>query len=84
MIVVITMDKIIPAWILSPRVCLCPGVRGTAGRSQQKVLSILLKSLKERNYDWTDVKNEIRETLGRFFYEKMKRRPMLLPIIMEV
>ena len=52
--------------------------------ARQKVLSILMKSLREGNYDWTDVKNEIRETLGRFFYEKIKRRPMLLPIIMEV
>lgn len=43
-----------------------------------------MKSLKEKRYDWSEVKTEIRETLGRFFYEKIKRRPMLLPIIMEV
>jgi len=52
--------------------------------ARQKVLSILLKNLKEGRYDWTEVKTEIRENLGRFFYEKIKRRPMLLPIIMEV
>jgi ribonuclease J len=34
--------------------------------------------------DWSAVKNQIREILSKHLYGKMKRRPMILPIIMEV
>ncbi|MGZ3672841.1 MAG: hypothetical protein ACXVCO_00890 [Ktedonobacterales bacterium] len=30
------------------------------------------------------MKNKIRDTLSEFFYEKLKRRPMILPLIVEV
>ena len=41
-------------------------------------------SLENGIKDWASLKNNIRETLGRFLYEKTKRRPMILPIIVEV
>jgi ribonuclease J len=34
--------------------------------------------------DWATMKNQIREILGRHLYDRMKRRPMILPIIMEI
>ena len=34
--------------------------------------------------EWSQIKTQIRDTLGRYFYEKTKRRPMILPIIQEV
>jgi ribonuclease J len=34
--------------------------------------------------DWAAIKNQIREILSKHLYGKMKRRPMILPIIMEV
>ncbi|MGZ3640558.1 MAG: ribonuclease J, partial [Ktedonobacterales bacterium] len=34
--------------------------------------------------DWGFLKNKIRDTLSEFFYEKLKRRPMILPLIVEV
>lgn len=34
--------------------------------------------------DWANVKNKIREEIGRFLYHKTKRRPMILPVIIEV
>ncbi len=34
--------------------------------------------------DWSRIKNEIRDSLGDYLWKKMKRNPMILPIIMEV
>lgn len=40
--------------------------------------------LDRRITDWTKIKNVIRDSLGDFIWKKMKRSPMILPIIMEV
>ena len=34
--------------------------------------------------DWAKMKNAMRDALGDFFWKRTKRRPMILPIIMEV
>lgn len=34
--------------------------------------------------EWNAIKTQIRDTLGKYFYDKTKRRPMILPIIQEV
>ena len=34
--------------------------------------------------EWNAIKTQIRDALGRYFFEKTKRRPMILPIIQEV
>ncbi|MCD7884156.1 MAG: ribonuclease J [Lachnospiraceae bacterium] len=34
--------------------------------------------------DWAKMKNSIRDSLGDFLWKRTKRRPMILPIIMEV
>ena len=34
--------------------------------------------------EWAVIKSQVRDTLSRYFYEKTRRRPMILPIIMEV
>jgi ribonuclease J len=34
--------------------------------------------------DWNFIKNKIRDTLGEFLYEQIRRRPMILPLVVEV
>jgi ribonuclease J len=34
--------------------------------------------------EWSTLKSEVRDALSRYLYEKIKRRPMILPIIMEI
>lgn len=34
--------------------------------------------------EWASIKTSVREVLGKYLYEKTRRRPMILPIIMEV
>ena len=34
--------------------------------------------------DWGKIKNEIKDSLGDFVWKETKRRPMIMPIIMEV
>ncbi len=34
--------------------------------------------------EWNAIKIQIRDTLGKYFYDKTKRRPMILPVIQEI
>jgi ribonuclease J len=34
--------------------------------------------------EWSAMKSQVRDVLGKFLFEKTRRRPMILPIIMEV
>lgn len=42
------------------------------------------KCLKEQVSEWASLKTSVRDALSKFLYEKTRRRPMILPIIMEV
>jgi ribonuclease J len=52
----------------------------------QSLLSKHLQNImsEKRTTQWSEIKNEITDTLAPFLYEKTKRRPMILPIIMEI
>lgn len=45
---------------------------------------IVVNYLKDYIIEWSPLKLSIREALIQFLYEKTKRRPMILPIIMEI
>lgn len=44
----------------------------------------VLNCLKKNITDWGKIKGTIKDTLGDFVWKKTKRRPMILPIIMEI
>jgi len=48
------------------------------------VTEVLSTALNEKVLEWSSLKNGIRDALGRYLYDKTKRRPMILPIIMEI
>lgn len=52
--------------------------------AQQLISNHLEKVMDRKTTQWSEIKNEITDTLAPFLYEKTKRRPMILPIIMEV
>ncbi|RPF56148.1 ribonuclease J1 [Aquisalibacillus elongatus] len=52
--------------------------------AQVLVSKHLDKVMERRTSQWSEIKNEITDTIQPFLYEKTKRRPMILPIIMEV
>ena len=48
------------------------------------IRNALLKCENKKKTDWSTIKNIIKDDLREFLYEKTKRKPMILPIIMEI
>lgn len=48
------------------------------------VKDVLLACEKKNITDWATLKSNVRDSLRSFLYERIKRNPMILPIIMEV
>ena len=52
--------------------------------AREKVKVVLDLCFEKKITDWSSIKAQIRDALGKYLYEKTKRRPMIMPIIMEV
>lgn len=53
--------------------------------TKKKVEEIVAKKTSpDQSINWDYVKNNIRETVGSFLYSKTERRPMVLPVVIEV
>ncbi len=51
---------------------------------REKVVTILDKCGEKNINDWAGIKSQVRDGLSKYVYDKTRRRPMILPIIMEV
>lgn len=52
--------------------------------ARQVLQEALEKCLTNRNADWSHIKLVIRDTMNEFIWKRTKRKPMILPIIMDV
>lgn len=89
LIVVVTLDRSKKTMISGPEI-ISRGfvyVRESEELIQKAsgmVTEIVEKSMQGTGIEWSALKLNIRESLNRFLFEQTKRRPMILPIIMEV
>ncbi len=52
--------------------------------ARQIVMDAVTRSTEGRGtIEWSRIKNEVRDSLGSFFWRQMKRNPVILPIILE-
>ncbi|GIP14610.1 ribonuclease J [Paenibacillus montaniterrae] len=57
---------------------------GLLDEANRIVTSTLNKLMNDKVNEWASLKTNVKDSLGRFLYEQTRRRPMILPIIMEV
>ncbi|WP_204486588.1 ribonuclease J [Caldicoprobacter guelmensis] len=57
---------------------------GLIEQARQVVKETLDKCVQQNITDWATLKTNIRDELRNFLYERTKRNPMILPIIMEI
>ena len=52
--------------------------------ASEVVYDAIEEAVGKRGSDWSRIKNAIRDDLGDFLWKRTKRRPMILPILMEI
>ncbi|GAF39082.1 RNA-metabolising metallo-beta-lactamase family protein [Agrilactobacillus composti DSM 18527 = JCM 14202] len=48
------------------------------------VANTIQNNLDHKEFDWSTLKQDLREDLGHFLYEQTHRHPVILPVIMEI
>lgn len=51
--------------------------------SKDLVVEVTEENLKDKNFEWSKLKGDIRDALSKKLYSETQRRPMILPVIME-
>lgn len=52
--------------------------------SAKLVMDSIQKNLDHKEFDWSTLKQAVRDDLSHFLFDQTKRRPVILPVIMEV
>lgn len=89
LIVVVTIDRQLGTVLAGPDVVsrgfvYAPEAEELLEQARELVRSTIEAMDPEDATEWTAVKSQVRSALNKFIYERMKRRPVVLPIIMEV
>ncbi|MFC7372226.1 ribonuclease J [Fictibacillus iocasae] len=89
MVVVVTISKATHQIISGPEI-ISRGfvyVRESEALLQEAnelVRQVLDKCMAEKVKEWSSLKSNIRDSLAHFLFDKTRRRPMIMPIIMEI
>ncbi len=89
LIIVLTMDKASGMIVAGPDIVSRGFVyvresEALMEEAREKVKQALDKCEENHISEWSAIKSNVRDALGRYLYERTKRRPMILPIIMEI
>jgi ribonuclease J len=89
LIIVMTMDKASGTIVAGPDIVSRGFVyvresEALMDEAREKVKQALDKCEENHISEWSAIKSNVRDALGRYLYERTKRRPMILPIIMEI
>lgn len=57
---------------------------GLMEEAKELLYEALEKCLSNRSADWSRIKGVIRDTMSEFLWKRTKRKPMILPIIMDI
>ncbi|MGL4850292.1 MAG: ribonuclease J [Clostridium sp.] len=87
--VVVTLDRESASVIAGPDIISRGFVyvresEGLMDEARDIVKNVLAGCEENRITDWSTIKGKIRDELRNYLYEKTKRKPMILPIIMEI
>ncbi len=52
--------------------------------AEDKVRAIVEEGLMQNRIEWAEIKQDMRDKLGKFLYDSTKRRPMIIPVISEI
>lgn len=58
--------------------------RNLMTESSDIVVKAIENNLANKEFDWNDLKQDVREDLSKYLFEQTKRHPVILPVIMEV
>ena len=85
-IIMITIDKETGAFITNPDIISRGFIYVRDSEELMAEMKIIVKSaLSEcQGKDWSTIKNNVKKLLGEHLYGKTKRKPMILPIIIEI
>ncbi len=89
MVVVVTIDKQIGNVVAGPDIVSRGFVyvresEELIKEAEAEVGEVISQCIADGVTEWHPIKNKIRESLATFIYQKIRRRPMILPIVMEV
>lgn len=89
MIVVVTVDKeschvVSGPDIVSRGFVYVREAEDLMDEARDKVQAALDRCEENNVSEWSAIKSTVRDSLGRFLFERTRRRPMILPIIMEI